>query len=271
MTFFEYVRTLFSSNIVLYAMIAGILLSVTASLLGVSLVLKKYSMIGDGLSHVSFAAIAIAIATKQAPLTFSLPIVVLAAFLILRVSEKSKIKGDASIAVISTASLAIGAIAARGANIDIESYMFGSIVAISLSDVIVTAVVTVITVAVYILFYNRIFAVTFDETYSKASGGHPAVYNALIAVLTAVTVVVGMRLVGALLISALIIFPALSAMRIFKSYRSVVIASTVISVISFVIALTISIFFDIPTSACIVLLDLVIFGGASLYTVIRSR
>lgn len=268
--FKEYLLVLFSSPIVLYALIVGVLISVSASLLGVSLVLKKYSMIGDGLSHVSFAALAVAVATKQAPMAFSLPVVIIAAFFLLRISEKSKIKGDAAIAVISTASLAIGAIAARGSNIDIEGYMFGSIVAVTFEDVILTVIVTLVTLILYILFYNRIFAVTFDETYMAASGGHPALYNAVIAVLTAITVVVGMRLVGALLISALILFPPLSSMRLFKSFRCVVLSSAILSVLSFFSALMVSVFFDIPTSACIVLFDLVIFGLASLIAAVRS-
>jgi len=268
---FEYLQTLLSSNIVLYALIAGVLLSLTAALLGVSLVLKKFSMIGDGLSHVSFAALSVAVATRQAPLAFSIPIVILAAFLLLRISENSKIKGDAAIAVISTASLAIGAIAARGTNVDVESYMFGSVVSITFTDVVLTIAVTVVTLLVYVFFFNRIFAVTFDENYVRAGGGHPSLYNALIAVLTAVTVVVGMRLVGALLISALIIFPALSSMRLFKSFRRVVISSCVIAVLSFVISLFISLFFDIPTGATIVLLDLFVFGLASLVLTIKDR
>lgn len=267
----EYLQTLLSSNIVLYALIAGVLLSLTAALLGVSLVLKKFSMIGDGLSHVSFASLSVAVATKQAPLAFSIPIVILAAFLLLRISENSKIKGDAAIAVISTASLAIGAIAARGTNVDVESYMFGSVVSITFTDVVLTVVVTAVTLLVYVFFFNRIFAVTFDENYVRAGGGHPSLYNALIAVLTAVTVVVGMRLVGALLISALIIFPALSSMRLFKSFRRVVVSSCVIAVMTFIISLFISLFFDIPTGATIVLLDLLVFGIASLILMIRER
>lgn len=271
MTFFEYLKVLFSDNIFLYALLVGVFLSLCAALLGVSLVLKKYSMIGDGLSHVSFAAIAVAIATENSPLLISLPIVILVAFLLLRVSENSKTKGDAAVAVISTAGLAIGAIAARGSNIDIEGYMFGSIVAVTLQDVIITVVVTALTVGAYIVFYNKIFAVTFDEDFVRAFGGKPAVYNSLLAVLVAVTVVVGMRLVGALLISALIVFPALAAMRLFKSFFKVVVASGVIAVLSFLISLVVSIVFDLPTGACVVLLDLAVFGTASLVSLVRSR
>ncbi len=267
---FDELLSLLSSEVVLNAAIVGSLLSLTAALLGVSLVLKKYSMIGDGLSHVSFGAMAIAIAMNRAPLAFSLPIVILAAFLLLRLSEKSRVKGDAAVAVVSTAALAIGAIAARGTNTDIESFMFGSIVAVTKSDVILTVIVTAVTVALYVLCYHRIFSVTFDETYAKATGQRPMIENAMIAVMTAVTVVLGMRLVGSLLISALLVFPALSSMRLFKSFRSVVISSAVISLIAFVIALLVSILFETSTSACLVLVDLVVFAGASIFARVRS-
>ncbi len=267
---FEEFKTVFSTGIVRNALIVGVLLSITAALLGVVLVLKRYAMIGDGLSHVTFGSMAIAIALHQAPLAFSLPIVVLSAFLMLRLSENSKVTGDATIAVVSTASLAIGAIAARGTNTDIESFMFGSIVSITTSDVILTTVLTLFVIGVYLLFYPRIFAVTFDETYAKASGGKPGLYRAMIAVMTAVIVALGMRLVGSLLISALIIFPVLSAMRLVKSFRSVVIVSAVLSVISFLIALTVSILFSTSTSACIVLADLFIFTLSAVFSKIKS-
>lgn len=267
---FEQFKLLFSGPLVRNALIVGILLSVTAALLGVSLVLKKYSMIGDGLSHVSFGAMAVAVAMGKAPLAFALPVVIVAAFLLLRVSEKSRVKGDAAVAVVSTASLAVGAIASRGMNVDIEGFMFGSIVSVTASDVILTVTVTLLTLLLYVLCYHRIFAVTFDETYTKATGGKPALYNAMIAVMTAVTVVVGMRLVGSLLISALVIFPALSSMRLFKSFRAVVLSSGVISVVTFILALFVSILFDISTSACIVLLDLSVFGIATLTGTVKK-
>lgn len=267
---FDELKLLFSTSVIGNALIVGVLLSVAAALLGVTLVLKKYSMIGDGLSHVTFGAMAIAVATNQAPLLFSLPIVMLAAFLLLRLSESSKVKGDAAIAVVSTASLAIGAIAARGTNTDIESFMFGSLVSITKTDVIVTVIVTVMVLVLYTVFYHRIFAVTFDETYAKASGGKPSVYNAMIAIMTAVVVVLGMRLVGSLLISALLIFPALTAMRLFKSFRSVVISSGVIALTAFLIALCVSVLFDTSTSACIVLVDLLLFTLASVFSRIKA-
>lgn len=267
----DYLKVLLAGNIVWYALIVGLLLSVVAALLGVTLVLKRYSMIGDGLSHVSFAALAVAVATGQAPLAFSLPVVAVVAFLLLRISEKGKVKGDAVIAVVSTAALAIGAVASRGSNIDIESYMFGSIVAVTGSDVILSVLLTVVTIAIYVLFYHRIFAVTFDENYLRAGGERIWLYNAVLAVLTAVTVVVGMRLVGSLLISALILFPALTAMRLFKSFRSVVVSAAVIASFSFVLALILSIVLDLPTSACIVFFDLAFYGASIFVPKLKSR
>ena len=261
---FEELQAVFSMGVLRNALIVGSLLSVTAALLGVVLVLKRYAMIGDGLSHVTFAAMAMAIAFHQAPLAFSLPIVILSAFLLLRISENSKVTGDAAIAVVSTSALAIGAIAARGTNTDIESFMFGSIVSITTSDVILTVILASIVIALYVFFYPRIFSVTFDETYAKASGGKPALYRAMIAVMTAVIVVLGMRLVGSLLISALIIFPVLSAMRLVKSFRAVVTVSAILSLVSFWIALTMSVLFSTSTSACIVLADLLIFMVSTL-------
>ena len=163
----EYLKLLFSTDIVIYSFIVGVLISASAAALGVVLVLKKYSMIGDGLSHVSFAAVAVAVATGNSPMLFSIPVVMISAFFILRISESSRIRGDAATAIFSTAALAVGAIASRGTNVDIESYLFGSITALTLSDVILTAAVASATVIVYIICYNRIFAVTFDETYEK--------------------------------------------------------------------------------------------------------
>lgn len=267
----EYLKLLFSTDIVIYSFIVGVLISASAAALGVVLVLKKYSMIGDGLSHVSFAAVAVAVATGNSPMLFSIPVVMISAFFILRMSENSRIRGDAATAIFSTAALAVGAIASRGTNVDIESYLFGSITALTLSDVILTAAVASATVIVYIICYNRIFAVTFDETYEKASDGKPGLYNALIAALTALVIVVGMRLVGALLISALLIFPALSSMRIFKSFFRVVISSVVISLFCFIISMTISIFSDISVSACMVLCNLAVYLLLCLISAAASR
>lgn len=258
----ESIHIMFSYTFIVRALIVGVLVSLCAALLGVSLVLKRYSMIGDGLSHVGFGAIAVATALNWAPMQFTIPIVILAAFLLLRISENSTIKGDSAIAVISTGALAVGILAASvttGMNTDINSYLFGSILAMSINDVIMSIVLSLVVFVLFILFYNKIFAVTFDETFAKATGIRAEFYNMLIAFLTAVTIVLGMRMMGALLISSLIIFPALSAMRVCKHFKSVVITSAVISVICFITGLICSYFLSTPTGATVVVLNIIIF------------
>ena len=201
------------------AIVVGTLVSLCASLLGVSLVLKRYSMIGDGLSHVGFGALAIATAANAAPLAVAIPIVVAAAFLLLRLSENSKIKGDAAIALISTGALAIGVMAislSNGTNIDVYNYMFGSILAMSRGDVRLSVVLAAAVLTLYVIFYHKIFAITFDENFARATGVKAGWYNMLIALLTAITIVLGMRLMGTLLISSLVIFPALTSMPTWK-------------------------------------------------------
>lgn len=249
------------------ALVAGILISLCAALLGVSLVLKRFSMIGDGLSHVGFGALAIACAANIAPLYFSLPIVVIAAFLLLRMSESGKIKGDAAIALISTGALAVGVMVTSlttGMNVDIYNYMFGSILTMSNADVALSVVLSIAVLALYIVFYNEIFAVTFDESFSKATGTKVSAYNMLIAALTAVTIVIGMRMMGALLISSLIIFPAVTSMRLCKSYRSVILTSAAVSVLCFFSGLLVSIRFEAPTGASVVCVNIFAFGVFSL-------
>ena len=249
------------------ALVAGVLLSLCAALLGVSLVLKRFSMIGDGLSHVGFGALAIACAANVAPLYFSLPVVIIAAFLLLRMSESGKIKGDAAIALISTGALAVGVMVTSlttGMNIDIYNYMFGSILTMSNADVALSVVLSIAVLALYIVFYNEIFAVTFDESFSKATGTKVSGYNMLIAALTAVTIVIGMRMMGALLISSLIIFPAVTSMRVCKSYRSVILTSAAISVLCFFSGLLVSVRFEAPTGASVVCLNIFAFGVFSL-------
>ena len=249
------------------ALVAGVLLSLCAALLGVSLVLKRFSMIGDGLSHVGFGALAIACAANVAPLYFSLPVVIIAAFLLLRMSESGRIKGDAAIALISTGALAVGVMVTSlttGMNIDIYNYMFGSILTMSNADVALSVVLSIAVLALYIVFYNEIFAVTFDESFSKATGTKVSGYNMLIAALTAVTIVIGMRMMGALLISSLIIFPAVTSMRVCKSYRSVILTSAAISVLCFFSGLLVSVRFEAPTGASVVCLNIFAFGVFSL-------
>ena len=240
----EVISLIFSQQFLVRALIVGTLISLCAALLGVSLVLKRFSMIGDGLSHVGFGAMAIASAANIAPLHFSLPIVIIAAFMLLKMSEKGKIKGDAAIALISTGALAVGVMATSvttGMNVDIYNYMFGSILTMSEGDVVISSVISVVIIALFLLLYNEIFAVTFDESFAKATGTKVSFYNMIISALTAVTIVIGMRMMGALLISSLIIFPTVTSMRVCKSYRSVVVCSTVVSVYCFLSGLLLSI------------------------------
>ena len=258
----ETLHIMFSYSFILRALIVGVLVSLCASLLGVSLVLKRYSMIGDGLSHVGFGAIAVATAFNWAPMEFTIPVVIIAAFLLLRFSENSSIKGDSAIAIISTGALAFGILVASmttGMNTDINSYLFGSILAMTLNDVLLSVVLSAVVIVLFVLFYNKIFAVTFDETFSNATGIRANVYNMLIAILTAITIVLGMRMMGALLISSLIIFPALTSMRVCKHFKTVVIVSAVISIICFLLGLIISYFFSTPTGATVVVINIGIF------------
>lgn len=250
-----------SFDYILRALLVGVLVSLCASLLGTSLVLKRYSMIGDGLSHVGYGAMAVAAAMNVAPLQVAIPVVIVAAFFLLRLSQNSKLKGDALIAILSSSSLAIGMIvvSVMEVNIDLNSYMFGSILALSNEDVVLSVISSVIVIILYVLFYNKIFAVTFDESFSKATGVRANIYNMLIALLTAVVIVVGMRLMGALLISSLVIFPSLTSMRVCKSYRGVTICSVAVSVLCFFAGMVTTFYIPVPTGACIVVTNLLVF------------
>ena len=271
------------------ALLVGALVSLCAALLGVSLVLKRYSMIGDGLSHVGFGALTVAMALgfvtsdslpaflprglrsavaalcvhiAENPLPFTLVVVVLCAFLLLRLSANSRMRGDSAIALISTSALALGVVVTSmtsGMNVDVYNYMFGSILAMSASDVWLSVILSAVVLILFILFYPRIFAVTFDEAFARATGMKARLYNMLIALLTAVTVVIGMRMMGTLLISSLIIFPALSAMRVFSNFRSVTVSAAIISVGCFLIGMMLSCVYSIPTGAGIVGVNLVVF------------
>ena len=244
------------------ALIVGILVSLCSALLGTSLVLKRYSMIGDGLSHMGFAALAVAYAFGMAPLTLSIPVCIIAAFLLLRMNENSRIKGDAATALMCSGALAVGVMTislTTGMNTDVCNYMFGSILAMSQSDVIISVILSIVVIIMFVAFYPRIFAVTFDENFSKATGVNSNLYNMIIAMLTAVTVVLGMRMMGTLLISSLIVFPSLSEMRIFKRFSWVVIASVVIAVICFCLGVIISYIYSTPTGASIVIINIAVF------------
>ncbi|MDR2052175.1 MAG: metal ABC transporter permease [Treponema sp.] len=259
---FTILAEMFSYTFLVRAFIVGALVSVCAAILGVSLVLKRYSMIGDGLSHVGFGSLAIATALNAAPLTVAIPVVVAAAFLLLRLTEKSLIKGDAAIAIISTSSLAIGVVIisqTTGMNTDVCNYLFGSILAMNKNDVYLSIVLSITVLVLVIVFYHKLFAITFDETFARATGVKAGLYNMLIAFLTAVTIALGMRMMGAMLISALIIFPALASMRVFKTFKSVTICSVCISVLCFFAGIIISYEYATPTGASVVLINIFAF------------
>ena len=256
------ILTMFSFPFMQRALVAGVLVSLCAALLGVCLGLRRYSMIGDGLSHVSFGALAIAVALGITPLWFSIPVVILAAFLLLRVADNPRWNSDAAIAAMSASSLAIGILVisrTTGMTTDVDNYMFGSVLAMSRADVALSVVLCLAVLVLFILFYHKIFAVTFDENFSRATGLKADRYNTLLAILTALTIVLGMRMMGAMLISSLVIFPALTAMRLFRSFRGVVICAAVASVACFCIGLTVSFAFSTPVGATVVAADLSLF------------
>ena len=243
------------------AFIGGILISLCCALLGVILVLKQFSMIGDGLSHVAFGALAIATALGFAPMYFTIPVVIIAAFLLLRI-KNIKINGDSAIALISVSSLAIGIIFisySSGANTDVYNYMFGSILALTVSDIITIIILSMLIIIMYFYTYDKMFVVTFDEKFAKSSGINTEFYNIIIAFLSAITIVIGMKMMGSMLISALIIFPTLTVMRVFKTFKSVVLSSVVLSVFNFCIGIILSVIFDTPTGATIVGIDILNF------------
>ncbi len=254
------------SVILLPALIAGVAVSLCASLLGVSLVLKRCSMIGDGLSHVGYGTLCVAVAMGWAPMQVTVPVVILAAYVLLRLSESSRLGGDTAIALFSASALAIGIFASSKANLttDVSHYMFGSILAMTRGDVVFSAVLSVCVLLTYLLFYDKIFAVTFDENFARATGLNVRFYNLLIAVLTAVTVVLGMMMMGALLISSLMIFPAVTAMRLCKRFRAVVLTAVAVSVGCFLLGLLVSLWVDTAVGASVILVNLAVFAAASL-------
>ena len=265
---FETLHMYFQYPFVRYALIVGVLIALCSSLLGVTLVLKRFSFIGDGLSHVAFGAMAIAsVLNITNNMLFILPVTVICAILLLRAGQNTRIKGDAAIAMISVGALAIGYLLmnlfSTSPNISGEvcSTLFGStsILTLTKGEVWLCAILSIVVVAIFILFYNKIFAVTFDENFAKATGTRANAYNLLIAVVIAVIIVLAMNLVGSLLISALVIFPALSAMRLFKSFRSVTISAAVMSVISATAGILISILAGTPVGSTIVAVDIAVF------------
>ncbi|MBQ3414380.1 MAG: metal ABC transporter permease [Clostridia bacterium] len=245
------------------AILVGVLISLCAALLGVNLVLKRYSMIGDGLSHVGFGVLTIATAFgATSPLYIAIPCVALSAIILLKIGNNGKIKSDSSIALISSSALAIGVAVTSlttGMNTDVCNFMFGSILAMSQGDVILSVISSIIIIILFIVYYRKLFVVTFDENFAKASGLKANRYTNIIAVLTALIIVIGMRMMGVMLISSIIIFPAISSMRIFKNFKKVVVSSGIISIVSFLIGIYLAYLYNISTGAMIVIVNLVLF------------
>lgn len=252
-----------------YALVVGVLIALCSSLLGVTLVLKRFSFIGDGLSHVAFGAMAVAAVVG---LTDDMPLVLIvttiSAILLLRTGQNAKIKGDAAVAMISVGALAIGYllmnIFSKSANVsgDVCTTLFGStsILTLNAFKVWLCVILSAIVVAVFIIFYNKVFAITFDENFAKATGVKTGIYNLLLAIIVAAVIVLAMNLVGSLLISALVIFPALSAMRIFKTFKSVTVCSAIVSVVCALAGMIISIISGTPVGSTIVVVDIVVFA-----------
>jgi len=262
-----------------YALIVGVLIALCSSLLGVTLVLKRFSFIGDGLSHVAFGAIAIASVLDLADnMLLVLPITIISAILLLKGGQNRKIKGDAAIAMISVGTLAFGYLimnvfsASSNLSGDVCTTLFGSLSILTLKreEVIACAILSIVVVVVFVLFYNRIFSVTFDENFAKATGTNVEGYNLMIAVIVAVIIVLAMNLVGSLLISALVIFPALSSMRVFKSFKKVTICSAVLSVICAFFGMIISILTGTPVGSTIVAVDVMVFAVFSIIGMIKG-
>lgn len=268
----------FLQGILVRAVVVGVLVSLCASLLGVTLVLRRFSMIGDGLSHVGFGALALATALNLGSMStaISLPIVLIAAFLLMGLNEKRRMQGDAAIAVLSTGAIAIGTLLFRFSKnqyADICNSLFGtaSMSTLSKTDLWVTVGVSVAVLALFALFFTRIFAVTFDENFAKATGVHVRFYGLLLAALTAVTVVIGMKMVGTIMVSGLIIFPALSAMRVSRRFSTVVITSASLALVCFAIGFVGSLLLDVQPGPAIITVHVIAFLICCLIGLLRNR
>lgn len=279
MTTLETLIYYLSFPFVIRALIVGVLVALCASLLGATLVLKRFSYIGDGLSHIAFGAMAIASVldiAEQNLLIF--PVTALCAILLLRLGQNAKVNGDAAIAMLSVGSLAVGYLLMNifpvSSNLsgDVCTTLFGStsILTLTDTDVLTCVILSVTVIIIFIVFYNKIFSITFDETFAKATGIKVELYNLLIAITIAAVIVVAMNLVGSLLISALVVFPALSSMRLFKNFRAVIISSVIVSVLCALFGILISIVYGTPVGSTIVTANIVIFVGASLIAKLRS-
>ena len=260
------IMNLLSYTFMQRAILCGIAISFSAALIGVILTLKNYSMIGHGLGEVGFAALALAVALNLPPIAVSIPIVIIAAIIIMFISQKKGESADIIIALVATGALALGVIITAftsGFGTDSYNYMFGSILAMNTGDVILSIILTVLSIGIYIAFYNRLFLVTFDEKYAKTTGINVTFYQFLIALLTALVVVVGMRMMGTMLISSLIVFPAIIAKKFTTSFKGLVVMSVLTSVICFIIGIFTSFFLNMPTGAGIVLVYIVLLAISS--------
>ena len=260
--FFIVFQEIFKQDFMIKALITGIFIAISCSLLGVFLVLKNMSLIGDGLAHVSFAAIAIGLLVSDKPIIISIPIVIVASFLVLLLKEKAKIDADATIGLLSSFSIAVGVIiasVAKGFNIDLFSYLFGSILFISPSEMILSGLLAIILIVLVLLFYNDLFSITFDENFAKISGIKVRRVNYLLSVLISVTIVLGIRIVGTMLISSLIVFPSVSALQISKGFKRTLLFSVLFSMIAVVLGIIFSYILNVPTGALIVIVNAIIF------------
>lgn len=259
----------FTHDFLLLALATGLLLALSASLVGSSLVLRRFSYIGDGLSHVAFGAFALATVLNFAPLYFSLPLVILGSILILKTTSNSRLHNDTLIAIISTSSLALGTFLIsinRGISVDLHTYLFGSILTLTSLDLLLALFLAIITLIIFFCFYHQIFALNFDPVFARAIGVKTRRFNFLLATLSSIIVVIGMRLVGSLLITALLIFPAVTAMKIAVNYRGVIVLSVFFGLISFFLGLIFSFLLSAPTGATIVLTHLLFFLSSSLFS-----
>jgi len=267
MNIFEEISYYLKFDFVIYALIVGMLISLCCAILGVTLVLKRYAMIGDGLSHVAFGGLSIAVVISIADMYLMLPITILVAILLIRLTNKGKVKNDSAIAMLSVGALAIGYliidIFSTSSNVtgDVCTTLFGSNSILSLSklDLWLSIGLTIFVLCYFIFFHNKIFAITFDENFSKATGMKTGIYNDIMAVIIGIVIVLAMKLVGSLLISALIVFPALSAIRLFKSYKWVIIFSSIVSVVNSLLGIFVSMLWDTPTGSTIVVMNIVVY------------
>lgn len=259
---FELIKEALSYSFMQRAIIVGVFIALSSALLGIFLVLKKYSMIGDGLAHVSFATVAIALFLGTSPLLVSIPVVILASIFIMKLNEKAGLHGDAAIGLVSSFSVALGVLissVAGGFNIDLFSYLFGSILAIKDSDLYLSVILAGFVIALVVFFYNDLFAVTHDEEFASVIGVRTKLMNYLIATLASITIVLGIRVVGTMLISSMIVFPTVTALQISRSFKSTILISALISVAAVIIGVLTSYVLNFPSGATIVMVNALMF------------